>query len=99
MGEETMGSHWTRERGEMEKGGRWEKLPQLSHLEHLSSCSLLCLLSVTLGKCTFGGSAVPLEAMGVSSQDSSSPWTLIQSNTDRSGHHGDEGRWHWISLA
>lgn len=51
---------------EREEAGRWGKLHQLPHPEHLSSCALLPLLYVISGRCTFGGSsAFPLEALVV----------------------------------
>lgn len=55
---------------EREEGGRWEKLHQLSHLEHSGSCALLPLLYVKLGKYVFWRSAFPLEVLEVRSQDS-----------------------------
>lgn len=60
--------------------------------------SRLPLLWVISGKCTFGGSALPLEAVRAGSQ-APLPQTLMQPSTDRSGHDHDGGGWHWVSLA
>lgn len=96
-GEETTGSplDW-REGSDGQRGGHkkhrggWRTLHPLSHLENWGGYSQLPALSVTLGKCMFGGSASPPPgAPRVSSQTSPSPWTLIQSRTDGSGRDGE----------